>query len=318
MQNNHNEFYPTINQLRSGLLDQGLFSQNIFEDEKQRPGNTYKCSLVDIPEFIEQNQVFSFIKANDEPLNDFFKKNRNSYLNMSNNSLFNFDNIYRTPNQVSRPAPPEDLESVQENDQVLNLKSLCFSRKNIFESEFLKEPEELPLKPVKKNLPQEKPEEEKKKPKVACHCKKSKCLRLYCECFAKGIVCGVDCACEGCFNKEEHQELRELVIKETLEKNPFAFKSKYKKLQTDEKILHSRGCNCSKTGCIKKYCECFNAGTGCSRLCKCSNCKNKIIELEDSEVKIYYDRVLRKRSKKSILNQPLENNENLFQRVKHE
>ena len=72
-------------------------------------------------------------------------------------------------------------------------------------------------------------------------------------------------------------------------------------MKENDKVLHSRGCNCSKTGCVKKYCECYNAGIGCSRLCKCSGCKNVNIELEDSEVRVYYDRVLRKRSKKSIL-----------------
>ncbi len=141
----------------------------------------------------------------------------------------------------------------------------------------------------------------KKKQKVECNCKKSKCLKLYCECFAKGLICGVDCNCKDCHNSEDLKELRNLVIQETLEKNPFAFKSKYKKIKEKKSLLHSRGCNCTKTGCIKKYCECYNAGTGCSRLCRCSNCKNEKIEIKDEEVKLYYDRILRKRKRKSIL-----------------
>lgn len=154
----------------------------------------------------------------------------------------------------------------------------------------------------RRSVLEKRPNGVKQKPLVACNCKKSKCLRLYCECFAKGLVCGVDCNCDGCHNNENLSELRELVVQETLEKNPFAFKSKYKKIVNEnDKILHSRGCNCSKTGCVKNYCECYNAGTGCSRLCRCSNCKNENIEIDDGDVKIYYDRVLRRRRKRTTL-----------------
>jgi len=59
------------------------------------------------------------------------------------------------------------------------------------------------------------------------------------------MLCGIDCNCKDCHNTEDLQELRLIVIKETLDKNPFAFKSKYKKMKNkDSNILHSRGCNC--------------------------------------------------------------------------
>ena len=33
-------------------------------------------------------------------------------------------------------------------------------------------------------------------------------------------------------------------------------------------------CNCRKTQCQKKYCECFNSGQACTELCKCEDCRN--------------------------------------------
>ena len=42
--------------------------------------------------------------------------------------------------------------------------------------------------------------------KTTCNCKKSKCLKLYCECFANGTGCGPDCNCQDCVNKEGNEE----------------------------------------------------------------------------------------------------------------
>ena len=59
----------------------------------------------------------------------------------------------------------------------------------------------------------------------SCNCKNSKCLKLYCECFAAGQYCD-ECNCKHCHNNIQHEAERKQAIEVTLERNPRAFRPK--------------------------------------------------------------------------------------------
>lgn len=40
----------------------------------------------------------------------------------------------------------------------------------------------------------------------ACYCKKSNCLKKYCECYNNGVKCRSSCKCEECKNTEDQME----------------------------------------------------------------------------------------------------------------
>ena len=61
--------------------------------------------------------------------------------------------------------------------------------------------------------------------KRQCNCKNSRCLKLYCECFASGEYCD-GCNCQGCCNNIENASERNAAIEATLERNPAAFRPK--------------------------------------------------------------------------------------------
>lgn len=119
---------------------------------------------------------------------------------------------------------------------------------------------------------QRKPSQEKT---VCCSCQKSKCLKLYCDCFRLGQYCE-GCTCVDCMNLKEHEEIRDTAIKSISSKNPEAFASK----GITDSGKSCKGCNCKKSGCLKKYCECFQAGAKCAESCKCCGCNNRETDLK--------------------------------------
>ena len=130
---------------------------------------------------------------------------------------------------------------------------------------------------------------------ACCSCKKSKCLKLYCECFRSNGFCGAGCSCQDCYNQEQFTDIRDQFYVEQLQRNPSSFSSKIVFSQT--KTIYARGCNCKKTECMKNYCECFAAKVKCSNLCKCTECQNFDEALQEKGLQKYRDCQIKKRKK---------------------
>lgn len=119
------------------------------------------------------------------------------------------------------------------------------------------------------------------KPDVICNCPKSRCLKLYCDCFQAGDLCNTFCHCRHCLNTSS-----ELVPggklyyarKEYNKRDPNIFVTK-----RTTKIREGKGCSCRNSKCMKKYCICFREHIRCTEKCSCVACCNKST-IDDSKI----------------------------------
>ena len=101
-----------------------------------------------------------------------------------------------------------------------------------------------------------------KKATVFCKCSKTKCLKLYCNCFSQGSACNASCVCLDCRNTGNDQDLVQR----------FRQRSELRKgKKTDGKSY----CRCVMTSCTNSHCPCFKSGGRCLADCTCYNCSNK-------------------------------------------
>ena len=98
------------------------------------------------------------------------------------------------------------------------------------------------------------------KNKPCCNCIKTKCMKKYCECFSNNKLCK-NCVCSDCKNKSEEAFLENQENKENISIN-------------NNKESKAIFCTCSKSGCNKKYCDCFKENKKCNIKCRCINCLN--------------------------------------------
>ena len=109
--------------------------------------------------------------------------------------------------------------------------------------------------------------------KVVCTCTRTQCQKKYCACFSLRKFCQ-GCDCKGCLNKPNDKN----IMNKEEDKN--YNNSKEKEINNQQNLCHeNKGqaivCNCTKSKCMKKYCECFKMNIDCGSLCRCRDCQNK-------------------------------------------
>ena len=172
------------------------------------------------------------------------------------------DDLIYNENEPSRNQNGQNIIINNINNQNINYKqNISLSNKKIINRSYI---DVHPLSINNNSNPQL---------KQKCTCSKTGCLKKYCACFAKGVPCD-GCECKNCQNidtKKDSIELEEKKIYPLIQNQ----------INKNQRII----CNCTKSNCMKKYCECFKQGFSCNPLCRCMECKNKNESNNNNEIK---------------------------------
>ena len=168
--------------------------------------------------------------------------------NINNNNLNNSNGLI---NQSNINIYDKNIEYISQRNKIINNSNINIQPSNI----------NLNMN-MNMNINLNKPTNTK----VKCTCSKTGCLKKYCACFSMRRPCeGCDCKnCENQQNKENNLNILEKDI-ENINYNIQLSNNK------NQRVI----CNCTKSNCMKKYCECYKQGLICNSLCRCLECKNK-------------------------------------------